>query len=334
MKKEDLLVTRLRNYGKSDQVPCHMPGHKRNQESWLTFDFPNPFSIDITEIDGFDNLHHPEGILKESMEWASEVYGSDKTWYLVNGSTCGILSSICGTVRPGGRILMSRNCHKSAYHGVILMDAKVSYIYPQIIEDMGIQGGILPEDVENSLDRYPDTEAVLIVSPTYDGIVSDVEKIAKIVHAHGIPLIVDEAHGAHFSFGNGVFPKSAIQCGADLVIQSVHKTLPSFTQTALLHGQKGRIDIDRVERYLQMFQTSSPSYIFMAGIEQCIYEMSQNGKDAMAQFWKRLMLLRKRLENLRVLRILGEINSGLNEYSVSGNLKNGVYGIDLSKLVI
>lgn len=334
MKKEDLLVTRLGNYGKSDQVPCHMPGHKRNQESWLTFDFPNPFSIDITEIDGFDNLHHPEGILKESMEWASEVYGSDKTWYLVNGSTCGILSSICGTVRPGGRILMSRNCHKSAYHGVILMDAKVSYIYPQIIEDMGIQGGILPEDVENSLDRYPDTEAVLIVSPTYDGIVSDVEKIAKIVHAHGIPLIVDEAHGAHFSFGNGVFPKSAIQCGADLVIQSVHKTLPSFTQTALLHGQKGRIDIDRVERYLQMFQTSSPSYIFMAGIEQCIYEMSQNGKDAMAQFWKRLMLLRKRLENLRVLRILGEINSGLNEYSVSGNLKNGVYGIDLSKLVI
>jgi len=334
VKKEDLLVTRLRNYGKSDQVPCHMPGHKRNQESWLTFDFPNPFSIDITEIDGFDNLHHPEGILKESMEWASEVYGSDKTWYLVNGSTCGILSSICGTVRPGGRILMSRNCHKSAYHGVILMDAKVSYIYPQIIEDMGIQGGILPEDVENSLDRYPDTEAVLIVSPTYDGIVSDVEKIAKIVHAHGIPLIVDEAHGAHFSFGNGVFPKSAIQCGADLVIQSVHKTLPSFTQTALLHGQKGRIDIDRVERYLQMFQTSSPSYIFMAGIEQCIYEMSQNGKDAMAQFWKRLMLLRKRLENLRVLRILGEINSGLNEYSVSGNLKNGVYGIDLSKLVI
>lgn len=334
MKKEDLLVTRLRNYGKSDQVPCHMPGHKRNQESWLTFDFPNPFSIDITEIDGFDNLHHPEGILKESMEWASEVYGSDKTWYLVNGSTCGILSSICGTVRPGGRILMSRNCHKSAYHGVILMDAKVSYIYPQIIEDMGIQGGILPEDVENSLDRYPDTEAVLIVSPTYDGIVSDVEKIAKIVHAHGIPLIVDEAHGAHFSFGNGVFPKSAIQCGADLVIQSVHKTLPSFTQTALLHGQKGRIDIDRVERYLQMFQTSSPSYIFMAGIEQCIYEMSQNGKDAMAQFWKRLMLLRKRLKNLKVLRILGEINSGLNEYSVSGNLKNGVYGIDLSKLVI
>lgn len=334
MKKEDLLVTRLRNYGKSDQVPCHMPGHKRNQESWLTFDFPNPFSIDITEIDGFDNLHHPEGILKESMEWASEVYGCDKTWYLVNGSTCGILSSICGTVRPGGRILMSRNCHKSAYHGVILMDAKVSYIYPQIIEDMGIQGGILPEDVENSLDRYPDTEAVLIVSPTYDGIVSDVEKIAKIVHAHGIPLIVDEAHGAHFSFGNRVFPKSAIQCGADLVIQSVHKTLPSFTQTALLHGQKGRIDIDRVERYLQMFQTSSPSYIFMAGIEQCIYEMSQNGKDAMAQFWKRLMLLRKRLENLRVLRILGEINSGLNEYSVSENLKNGVYGIDLSKLVI
>lgn len=334
MRKEDLLVTRLRNYGKSDQVPCHMPGHKRSQESWLTAEFPNPFSIDITEIDGFDNLHHPEGILKESMEWASRVYGSDKTWYLVNGSTCGILSSICGTVRPGGRILMSRNCHKSAYHGVILMDANVNYVYPQIIEEMGIQGGILPEDVEKSLDRYPDTEAVLIVSPTYDGIVSDVEKIAEIVHSHGIPLIVDEAHGAHFSFGNGEFPKSAIECGADLVIQSVHKTLPSFTQTALLHGRKGRIDTDRVERYLQMFQTSSPSYIFMAGIEQCIYEMSRNGENVMAQFQERLMMLRKRLENLKVLRILGKDNSGLSENSGSVNLKNGVYGIDLSKLVI
>lgn len=109
---------------------------------------------------------------------------------------------------------MSRNCHKSAYHGVILMDANVNYVYPQIIEEMGIQGGILPEDVEKSLDRYPDTEAVLIVSPTYDGIVSDVEKIAEIVHSHGIPLIVDEAHGAHFSFGNGEFPKSAIESGA------------------------------------------------------------------------------------------------------------------------
>lgn len=334
MKKEDLLVTRLENYGKSDQVPCHMPGHKRNQESWLTSDFPNPFAIDITEIDGFDNLHHPEGILKESMEWAADVYGSDKTWYLVNGSTCGILSSICAAVRPGGRILMSRNCHKAAYHGVILTDAQVSYIYPQIIEDMGIQGGILPEDVEKSLERYPDTEAVLIVSPTYDGIVSDVEKIAKIVHAYGIPLIVDEAHGAHFSFGAGIFPKSAIQCGADLVIQSVHKTLPSFTQTALLHGKKGRIDIDRVERYLQMFQTSSPSYIFMAGIEQCIYEMSQNGENEMRRFWKRLMLFRHRLEDLKVLRILGEGNCGSSGHPASGNLENGVYGIDLSKLVI
>lgn len=324
MKKEELLVTRLKDYGKSEVVPCHMPGHKRNMGSWLTGNFPNPFSIDITEIDGFDNLHHPEGILKNSMEWAARVYGSDKTWYLVNGSSCGILSSICGTVRPGGQILMSRNCHKSAYHGVILTGADVHYVYPQIINEMGIQGGIRPEDVEKKLDRYPDISAVLIVSPTYDGIVSDVGRIAEIVHKRGIPLIVDEAHGAHFSFGPGIFPKSAITQGADLVIQSVHKTLPSFTQTAVLHGKKGLIDLERVEKYLQMFQTSSPSYIFMAGIEQCIYEMSKNGMEYMKGFETRLFSLRASLGKLKNLRILKK----------EENMDSGVYDMDLSKLVI
>ena len=327
----DRLYKKLEAYGKSDFYPFHMPGHKRNPLS-----VAGDFSVqqDITEINGFDNLHHPETILKEAQENAARLYQVQESFFCINGSTGAILAAVSAAVKKGGHILIARNCHKAVYHAAYLRDLKVSYIYPHEDAELGINGGISPQRVERCLDENPDIEAVLLTSPTYDGIVSDVEKIAKIVHAHGIPLIVDEAHGAHFSFGNRVFPKSAIQCGADLVIQSVHKTLPSFTQTALLHGQKGRIDIDRVERYLQMFQTSSPSYIFMAGIEQCIYEMSQNGKDAMAQFWKRLMLLRKRLENLRVLRILGEINSGLNEYSVSENLKNGVYGIDLSKLVI
>ena len=169
------------------------------------------------------------------MKWAADVYGADQTYYLINGSTGGILAAVCGSVPRGGRILVSRNCHKSVYHGICLNQLKTSYVYPQEIEGLGIQGGICPEDVEKAIkSKEPDIQAVLMVSPTYDGIVSDVKAIADVAHKAGIPLIVDEAHGAHFAYGDA-FPKSALELGADAVIQSVHKTLPSLTQTALLH---------------------------------------------------------------------------------------------------
>ena len=235
MREDQLLINRLKTYASGPFYPFHMPGHKRlvcleteKNAGMGAMDFPNPFLMDITEIEGFDNLHHAQGILRRSMEWAANIYGSRKTWYLINGSTCGILAAVCGCTRPGGRILMSRNCHKSAYHAAYLNQLDISYVYPQRIPGLGIQGGILPEDVEKALKGQRDIQAVLIVSPTYDGVVSDVEKIAETVHRAGLPLIVDEAHGAHFHFG-AIFPDSALDCGADVVIQSVHKTLPSLT---------------------------------------------------------------------------------------------------------
>lgn len=327
MDKEHLLVNKLKKYGAADTCPMHMPGHKRQTGEAFLGAFPNPFSIDITEIDGFDNLHNAEGILKDSMEWAAGVYGADKTWYLVNGSSSGILSAICGTVKPGERILMSRNCHKSAYHGVILSHAEVDYVYPQTLENLGIQGGILASDVEKKLKKQPDTKAVLIVSPTYDGAVSDVAAIAEVVHGYGIPLIVDEAHGAHFPFGKGLFPKSALDCGADLVIQSLHKTLPSLTQTAVMHGRSGQVDFVRIDRFLQMFQSSSPSYVFMASMEQCIWEMAQNGAGQMQAFNRRLQNLRGKLKGLKRLRLLGPEILEREKYA-------GVFDLDLSKIVV
>lgn len=328
MDKKELLIQRLNQYAQTDTYPFHMPGHKRRIDAEFLSTWPNPYGIDITEIDGFDNLHHPEGILKTSMEWAAKVYGADKTYYLINGSSGGILSAVSAAVSFGGRILMGRNCHKSAYHGVILNHLKTSYIYPQIIEELGIQGGISAEDVEKLLEKYQDTEAVLIVSPTYDGIVSDISGIARVVHRRGIPLIVDEAHGAHFSFdakkSERLFPLSALDCGADLVIQSLHKTLPSLTQTAVLHVKKGRINIKRLEHYLQIYQSSSPSYVLMAGIEACIYEMNEHGKQWYFEFGKRIGELRAELKILRHLKLL--------DNSVIG--KECVYDLDQSKLVI
>ena len=162
MKQEELLINRLAAYARSDMYPFHMPGHKRRtgpEESFMnscTDSFTNPFAVDITEIEGFDNLHHPEGILKDSMKWAADVYGSDQTYYLINGSTGGILAAVCGSVSRGGRILVSRNCHKSVYHGICLNQLKTSYVYPQEIEGLGIQGGITAEDVDRMLNRYMD----------------------------------------------------------------------------------------------------------------------------------------------------------------------------------
>lgn len=291
-----------------------------------TDSFTNPFAVDITEIEGFDNLHHPEGILKDSMKWAADVYGADQTYYLINGSTGGILAAVCGSVPRGGRILVSRNCHKSVYHGICLNQLKTSYVYPQEIEGLGIQGGITAEDVDRMLNRYMDTQAVLIVCPTYDGIVSDIEAIARIVHRAGLPLIVDEAHGAHFRY-DAMFPVSALDLGADVVIQSVHKTLPSLTQTALLHIKCNRpdggcyADRERIDRYIHMVQSSSPSYVLMASIENSIYQMEQTDT---APYGKQLHRLRRRLGQMRHLRLA---DTGLIGQA-------GIRDLDISKIVV
>ena len=330
MRQEELLINRLAAYARSDMYPFHMPGHKRRtgpEDSFMNScvdSFTNPFAVDITEIEGFDNLHHPEGILKDSMKWAADVYGADQTYYLINGSTGGILAAVCGSVPRGGRILVSRNCHKSVYHGICLNQLKTSYVYPQEIEGLGIQGGITAEDVDRMLNRYMDTQAVLIVCPTYDGIVSDIEAIARIVHRAGLPLIVDEAHGAHFRY-DAMFPASALDLGADVVIQSVHKTLPSLTQTALLHIKCNRpdggcyADRERIDRYIHMVQSSSPSYVLMASIENSIYQMEQTD---MAPYGKQLHKLRRRLGQMRHLRLA---DTGLIGQA-------GIRDLDISKI--
>ena len=315
MRQEELLINRLAAYARSDMYPFHMPGHKRRTGPEDFFmnscvdSFTNPFAVDITEIEGFDNLHHPEGILKDSMKWAADVYGADQTYYLINGSTGGILAAVCGSV--------PRIC---------LNQLKTSYVYPQEIEGLGIQGGITAEDVDRMLNRYMDTQAVLIVCPTYDGIVSDIEAIARIVHRAGLPLIVDEAHGAHFRY-DAMFPASALDLGADVVIQSVHKTLPSLTQTALLHIKCNRpdggcyADRERIDRYIHMVQSSSPSYVLMASIENSIYQMEQTDT---APYGKQLHKLRRRLGQMRHLRLA---DTGLIGQA-------GIRDLDISKIVV
>lgn len=283
------LYKQLENYRDSDFYPFHMPGHKRNREAASGI-LSEIYGLDITEIDGFDNLHQATGILREVQERAAGLYGSERTYFLVNGSTCGILSAVAAVTRKGGRLLMTRNCHKSVYHAAYLQELRTSYLQPELIEEFGMADAVRPEEVELALKQYPDTMAVIVTSPTYEGVVADIGRIAEIVHGYGIPLIVDEAHGAHLGF-HADYPVSSVKLGADLVIHSVHKTLPAMTQTALLHVNGALVNRRRLERYLRIFQTSSPSYVLMASIDSCMSLVEKEGTERLGQ----LIMQRSRL---------------------------------------
>ena len=313
------LYKKLSSYGASDYYAFHMPGHKRNMELMRA---RLPYNIDITEIDGFDDLHHAEGLLKELQENAARVFHAEETHYLVNGSTVGLLSAVMGCTERGGRILMARNCHKSVYNAVYMNELRPVYVYPEFSEETDLNGEIHVDQVKKLLEEYEDIQAVVIVSPTYEGVVSDLEAIAEIVHEYKIPLIVDEAHGAHFGF-HSYFPQNANTQGADVVIHSLHKTLPSLTQTALLHINGRYADRERIRNYLHMLQSSSPSYILMASIDECVWAMDERREEIMDTYVERLQQTRERLKQLKNIKLIEAEHFDRSKIVLSvKNLKN------------
>lgn len=296
----ETLYSRLKAYSDTDYYGFHMPGHKRNQ---IRFGEGLPYGIDITEIEGFDDLHHADGIIKEAQQEAARLYGAEETKFLVNGSTAGILSAVLGCTKKGDQILVARNCHKSVYHAIFLNELEPVYLWPGFSRQFQLNTEISVSAVKAALTKHSRIKAVVIVSPTYDGVVSDIESIAEAVHERGIPLIVDEAHGAHFGF-HPYFPENALKKGADVVIHSLHKTLPSLTQTALLHMRGEYIDKRRISSYLDMLQSSSPSYILMASIHECIRMLKEEKEQLFEPYVRNLDTLRKNLQNLKHLKLV------------------------------
>lgn len=310
------LYDKLKEYSRSGYYPYHMPGHKRHPFGNLPETF---FSADITEIEGFDNLHQPEGILKHLQKRAALAYGAEESFYLINGSTGGILSAISAALPEGGHILMARNCHKSAYHAAYLRRLQITYLYPPLMREYNIFDAITPQQVEAALKENQGIQAVLIVSPTYEGRIADVEEIAHIVHQRGIPLIVDEAHGAHLGFAEG-FARNSCQLGADLVIHSVHKTLASMTQTALLHVNGALINRERLRRFLHIYQSSSPSYILMASIDNALQVVEQQGQELFARLRQACLSMCEKLAGCKCLDFLpldGE-KQDIGKFLISG----------------
>ena len=300
------LWEQLVTYSESDYYPFHMPGHKRfpKENALACYKcFPKEsappcykrleylYQYDITEIEGFDNLHDAKDLLLALQQKAAGIYHAEQSFFLINGSTGGILSAVSAVAEDGKKLLIARNCHKSVYNAVVLNRLQTEYLYPQVIEDFAVQGEITAKQVQEYLAGRRDICGVVITSPTYDGVISDIREIAKAVHACHIPLIVDEAHGAHFALSENA-PESAVQCGADIVINSVHKTLPALTQTALLHVQGSLIDREKLKNYLGMYQSSSPSYLLMASIDQCMDFIAEEGEERYAG----LLALRDRVD--------------------------------------
>lgn len=323
------LYDKLIEYNKSDYYGFHMPGHKRNEKMFGT---RLPYGIDITEIDGFDDLHHAETLIKDQEERAARLYKAEETHFLVNGSTVGILSAILGVTNRGDKILVARNCHKSVYNAMELNGLRPIYIYPEYEKDLQINGEVSGEKIEILLNENPDVKAVMIVSPTYDGVLSNVEKIAQIVHKRGIPLIVDEAHGAHFGF-HPYFPENSNVKGADIVIHSVHKTLPSLTQTALIHINGEIVDREKVRKYLHMLQSSSPSYILMASIDRCMELLESEGDTLFELYVQRIDVLRTELQGLKHLEILQTEQFDRSKFLISVK-KTGITSKKLADILL
>ena len=312
------IYNNLKQLKDKEDYPFHMPGHKRNLNSDPLFD--EIAKIDITEITGFDDLHHPEGMIREFMDDLKQIYRTKESYLLINSSTAGNLAAISALCNIGDKILVARNCHKSVYHAIELLGLDPVYLYPEIDDD-GIFKGITKEQVTNILMEESQIKAMVLVSPTYEGRVSDIKGIAEVLHQNKIPLIVDEAHGAHFIY-NEMFPNSAVSEGADLVIQSLHKTLPAMTQTGLLHLCTDCVSKEKMQKKLSIFQSSSPSYVLMASIEQCIHICNEN-RGYFQQYCERLWILRKKLENLKHIKLLRTDDIGKIVLSVKDTMISG-----------
>lgn len=264
-----------------NKYPFHMPGHKRNNDLGIIGS-----EIDITEIEGFDNLHSAKESIKEIEDKLATIYNAKRSFMLINGSTVGLLSAIFAVTNRNDKIIISRNCHKSVYNACYLRELEVIYIEPNYDENDGYYTSISQSTIDKTIEENPDAKAVVITSPTYEGNISNIKS--------SIPLIIDCAHGAHFGFGN--FPKYP---NGDIIISSLHKTLPCLTQTAVLNVYNNKY-IDSIKKYLDIFETSSPSYILMSSVSKCI-EILNNDKELFSSYEKNLNEFYKiELNNLKL----------------------------------
>lgn len=341
MKKNLPIHDFLIRHAKLNPISFHMPGHKGSaiykRLGYQEF-LDEIMDCDITEIVGADNLFQTEGIISEVQEAYQRLYDSQKSYLLINGTSGGIIASILATVPKGKKLIMARNCHKSVFNALGLAGIQPLYAYPDMIEEYGISGAIQPEEIEELLKNNSDAEAVILPSPNYYGICSDIEAIAKIVHKYGKILIVDQAHGAHLKIFSKVgiqgLPKSAEESGADIVINSTHKTLASFTQSAILNLNTDCVSPYIIEDKLQSIESTSPSYLLMASLDINANILLEHGHMLMQEWSDNLNIFYNEASKIEGLEFIDRM-PGMDWTKINFSLgRLGLSGSELETILI
>ncbi|MCL6611620.1 MAG: aminotransferase class I/II-fold pyridoxal phosphate-dependent enzyme [Peptococcaceae bacterium] len=320
------IVNALKKYIDDCTIRFHMPGHKGRKNAH------NPaaellgervFASDVTNVPGLDDLYQAHGVIKDAQGLAAKTFGADFTYFLVNGSSCGLQALVMTVCRPGDKILVPRNMHRSILSGVILSGAVPVYFKPEYDWDYNIPLGTRPETIDRILDCHPDIKAVMLVNPTYHGITSDVPSIARTVHARNIPLLVDEAHGPHLHFHKDL-PGTALEGGADASVQGTHKMLSAFTQASMLHLKGNLIDRQRLEAVLRLLQSTSTSYLLLASLDAARAQFNACGKEMVQEALDLAGYLREKINGIE----------GYSSFGVEMIGKPGISGLDPTKVVI
>ncbi len=298
------LYAALRRHVGQEYAHLHVPAHRQGKALPPLLKQPDFFRLDLTELPGLDNLHSPGGPIARAQELAARLYGADATFFLVNGTTAGLQALLLATCRPGQKIVLSRDCHRSVLAGLIFSGADPVFVCPAPLPGFGITAGVAPGRLAAVLEEEPNARAVLVVYPNYYGIAAGLPALVRLTHERKMPFLVDEAHGAHLPFHSGL-PAEALACGADAAVMSIHKTGGSLTQSSLLHLRGRRVQAERVAAALTMLQTSSPSYLLMVSLDLARCQLAGRGRELIGRSVELAQRVRAELSRVAGLQVLG-----------------------------
>ncbi|MGJ7920925.1 aminotransferase class I/II-fold pyridoxal phosphate-dependent enzyme [Neobacillus sp. LXY-4] len=302
------LFTALKEHAKKDPIQFHIPGHKKGKgmdPDFREFIGENALSIDLINISPLDDLHLPKGVIKEAQDLAAKAFGADYTFFSVQGTSGAIMTMVMSVCNPGDKIIVPRNVHKSIMSGIVLSGAIPVFVHPEVDPKLGISHGITPDSVERALKQHPDSKAVLVINPTYFGVSGDLKRIVDIAHSRNIPVLVDEAHGAHIHFHHEL-PMSAMKAGADMAATSVHKLGGSLTQSSILNLRGNLISHKKVQTILSMLTTTSTSYLLLASLDVARKSLATEGQALLEDCIRRAEKTRYEINQIEGLYCMGK----------------------------
>ncbi|PFP16023.1 arginine decarboxylase [Bacillus sp. AFS073361] len=313
-------------------VSFHVPGHKYGEvlQPKAHRYFQNILEIDATELSGLDDLHSPEGAILEAEVLLADLYQTRRSYFLVNGSTVGNLAMIMAACEEGAKVLVQRNCHKSVLNGLSLAKANPIFLEPEYNQEWKIPSGISLGTVKESISLYPDAKALILTYPNYYGLGYALQEIIDEAHRHNILVLVDEAHGPHFILGDP-FPSSALQLGADIVVQSAHKILPAMTMGSYLHINSDLVNRNKLEEYLAMFQSSSPSYPIMASLDLARNYLSAYMHEDVTFLLTEIRRFRDELMKIPAIRVLDYPNESGDPLKITIQSRCHLNGFELQR---